>query len=266
MGYSVYTCSVCNASYKGDYVNSLGHDWDDGVVTVEPTLEDTGVKVLTCKRDKSHTMTVTLPVVNVAPIPTDAEADSAPVNKEIKQPANIVTVCNTNKKLMNISFDRIAGAQNYRIAYRKQGAKKWTYRWTGGRPYYVIKKLKKNGLYEFKFAAYKKVNGQWQRGDWSKTSYRYFYKTVAKKVKAGKKSATISWKKDKNASYYVVFYSTRKDMLGEKKIKVSKNKTSYTIKNLKKGKKYYVRVRAYKTKAKKNYAGQVSATKKVKVK
>ncbi|MBQ1413604.1 MAG: hypothetical protein IIY93_10490, partial [Clostridia bacterium] len=34
-----------------------GHDWDDGVVTTEPTCETDGVKTFTCRHDASHTKT-----------------------------------------------------------------------------------------------------------------------------------------------------------------------------------------------------------------
>ena len=47
-GYTTYTCDHCDASYESDYADALGHSWDDGVVTVEPTVEMAGAKVYTC--------------------------------------------------------------------------------------------------------------------------------------------------------------------------------------------------------------------------
>lgn len=63
--------------------------------------------------------------------------------------------------------------------------------------------------------------------------------------KAGKKllvklSKTI---KKTGAKGYEISYSTKKSFKGAKKVKTTK--TSYTLKNLKKGKTYYVRVRSY---------------------
>ena len=145
--------------------------------------------------------------------------------------------------------------------YRKQGAKKWNKAWTNGKAEYTIKNLKANGLYEFKFAAYKKnANGKWERGEYSTTSYRYYFKETITKVTVKKQSVTIKWKRDKSANYYKIEYATNKDMKNSKTItNIGPNsKTSYTIKNLKKGKKYYIRVRAIKKKAGKDYIGEYS--------
>ena len=67
----------------------------------------------------------------------------------------------------------------------------------------------------------------------------------AKSKKA--KQATIRWAKVKNVDGYVVEYSTKANMKSAKKKNVKASTISLTVKNLKKGKKYYVRVRAYKT-------------------
>ena len=46
-GYTTYICS-CGYSCVNDYVESIGHSYDNGVVTLEPTCIDTGIKVFTC--------------------------------------------------------------------------------------------------------------------------------------------------------------------------------------------------------------------------
>ena len=58
----------------------------------------------------------------------------------------------------------------------------------------------------------------------------------------------VTWKKDSKVSGYEVQYATNKSFKKNcKTITIKKkNKTSYTVKKLKKGKKYYVRVRSYK--------------------
>ena len=58
-GFTTYTCS-CGTSYVDDYVAALGHDWDDGEVTLAPSCTTTGTKVYTCKNDASHTRSETL--------------------------------------------------------------------------------------------------------------------------------------------------------------------------------------------------------------
>lgn len=76
-------------------------------------------------------------------------------------------------------------------------------------------------------------------------------KLKANKVKKSAKKATITlkFKKVSGVKKYQVQYSTKKNFKGAKTKTIKKN--TYTIKKLKKGKKYYVRVRA----TKKNYLG-----------
>ena len=49
-GYTTHTCSRCDDSYTDTPVDALGHDWDEGKVTVEPTEESTGEMLYTCER------------------------------------------------------------------------------------------------------------------------------------------------------------------------------------------------------------------------
>ena len=263
-------CSVCGVILEKQNVIPVSskHDWDDGVITKQPTIDETGIKKYTCKVC-GHTKTEVLPKATVDDVtPTDTEADDAPINKVIKKPAGITTISHLKKKELEIFFNKVKGAQNYRVMYRKQGAKKWNYAWTDGKTQYTLKNLKQGGLYEFMFAAYEKNSkGKWERGQYSTTSYRYYYKANIKSVKAGKNSATVKWNKDKAGNGYELFYSTDKDMKKRKKITVkSKNTTSYTIKKLKKGKKYYIRVRSIKKKGGKTYTGEFSTQKTVKAK
>ena len=49
-GYTIHTCSRCEDSFRDTYMDPLGHDWDDGVVTVEATYTSIGVMTYTCNR------------------------------------------------------------------------------------------------------------------------------------------------------------------------------------------------------------------------
>ena len=49
-GYTDHTCSRCGDSYVDNYVDALGHDWDQGTVTTEPTYTSPGVRTFTCNR------------------------------------------------------------------------------------------------------------------------------------------------------------------------------------------------------------------------
>ena len=86
----------------------------------------------------------------------------------------------------------------------------------------------------------------------------------AKSKKA--KQATIRWAKVKNVDGYVVEYSTKANMKSAKKKNVKASTISLTVKNLKKGKKYYVRVRGYKVIDGQKVYTQYSAKKAVKIK
>lgn len=59
---------------------------------------------------------------------------------------------------------------------------------------------------------------------------------------------TVKWKKDARATGYQIQYSTKNNFSGAKTVNIGKNTTtSKTLTKLTKGKKYYVRIRSYKT-------------------
>ena len=62
-GYTTHTCA-CGDSYVDTYVDALGHAWDEGKVTKEPTETETGVKTFTCTRC-GETKTETIPATDV---------------------------------------------------------------------------------------------------------------------------------------------------------------------------------------------------------
>jgi len=58
-GYTTHTCA-CGDSYVDTYTDALGHAWDSGKVTKQPTATETGVRTYTCTRC-SATKTETIP-------------------------------------------------------------------------------------------------------------------------------------------------------------------------------------------------------------
>lgn len=109
--------------------------------------------------------------------------------------------------------------------------------------------------------------GKWVLGQYNERSGNKSYKPA--KVKAptiknlqGKK-LKISFKKVDNASGYQISYATNSKF---KKASTKKTKkTAYTLKKLKKGKTYYVRVRAYRTVNGKTYYGAYSKARHIKI-
>ena len=65
-GYTTHTCA-CGDSYVDTYVDALGHAWDNGKVTKEPTETETGVKTFTCTRC-GETKTETIPATGVVDV------------------------------------------------------------------------------------------------------------------------------------------------------------------------------------------------------
>lgn len=66
-------------------------------------------------------------------------------------------------------------------------------------------------------------------------------------VTPSRKALNLSWKKVSGAKGYQIQVSAKKNFAGAKTYKVKGTKTSYKVKGLKAKKKYYVRIRAYKT-------------------
>lgn len=97
-------------------------------------------------------------------------------------------------------------------------------------------------------------------------------KVTISKPKAAKKAATVKWKKVskknlKKIKKIEIQYSLDKTFeTGVKTKYASAKKTSYKIKSLKKGKKYYIRIRAYKKSGGKVHVSKWSKVRNVKVK
>ena len=99
------------------------------------------------------------------------------------------------------------------------------------------------------------------------TTKKVTVKKQTAKVKAGKKKLTVTWKKDKNVSGYQIQVATKKNFKGAKTYTVKSYKTyKKVIKKLKAKKKYFVKVRAYKTVGKSKVYGAYSAVRSCKVK
>ena len=85
-------------------------------------------------------------------------------------------------------------------------------------------------------------------------------------VSAGKRKLTVSWNRKSGVSGYQIQCAQNKKFTKKKKSRiVGRYKSRATIKNLKKGKKYYVRVCAYKKKNGKKVCGKWSKIKNVKI-
>lgn len=249
-------------------VSALGHDWDEGVITAYPTADAEGERTFTCGRC-GQTRKESIPKDVNEITPSAAMAEAAPVDPQVPvvNTGKIRTTGNFTKKQMKVKFPADGVVDNYRIQFRPAGEKKWTSGWSAGTDHFTIQGIPKYSLCEFRIAGFvKQADGSWVRGGWSKVSYRYMSAVSLKNAKAGKKSITVTWAKDAKSSGYQIQISRKSNMSKATTITVKgKAKTKHTIKNLKSGKKYYVKVRPIKTKSGKTYVGILTKGKAVKV-
>ena len=107
------------------------------------------------------------------------------------------------------------------------------------------------------------------QGTWQTISFKINPQgTTLKKLSPKRAAIRVKWKKQTlKTSGYQLQYATNKSFKKAKKLTVKGNKnTTKTVKKLKRGKKYYVRVRTYKTVDGKKYYSKWSKAKSVKTK
>lgn len=185
-------------------------------------------------------------------------------------PYVIVKSCSSTENDITIKWSKVAGAKGYEIF--KYDTKKKTYVKAGTttQTSYTLKDLKSGTSYKFKIRAYIVSGGKNYYGDFNGvyTASTKPAKVNLKSVKSAKtKTATVTWDKVSGASGYAVVYATDSKFKKAKTVTVKKGSTlKATIKKLSKGKKYFFKVRAYKTVNGKKVYGAYSAVKNVKVK
>ena len=190
--------------------NKHTHIWNSGTVTKKASLTTNGVKTYTCKSCKA-TKTEAIPKVSNIKLNKTAYT----YNGKVQRPG--VTVKNSKGKALKNGTD-------YKISYPKG--------------------MKNVGKYTVKVTLKGNYSGS------KSMTYNINPKgTSVSKVKAAKKGFKVTWKKQATQTTgYQVQYSTSSKFKKAKTVTVSKNKsTSKSVGKLSAKKKYYVRVRTYKT-------------------
>ena len=167
--------------------------------------------------------------------------------------ASVKSVTNT-KKGLTVTWKKVTGADKY-ILYRKAGSGAYKkYKTVSGAKISYVDTGAKNGTtYSYKVCAY--TAGLQGKNANTKAACRVTAVTV-KAAKAGKRKLSVSWRKNSKASGYQIRYSLKSSFSGAKTVMVRSGKTTTKkLTGLKRGKRYYITVRAYKTvKGKKYYS------------
>ncbi len=190
--------------------NKHTHTWNSGTVTKKASLTTNGVKTYTCKSCKA-TKTEAIPKASNIKLSKTAYT----YNGKVQKPS--VTVKNSKGKALKNGTD-------YKISYPKG--------------------MKNVGKYTVKVTLKGNYSGS------KSMTYNINPKgTSVSKVTAAKKGFKVTWKKQTTQTTgYQVQYSTSSKFKSAKTVTISKNKTtSKSVNKLSAKKKYYVRVRTYKT-------------------
>jgi uncharacterized protein YjdB len=165
---------------------------------------------------------------------------------------------------IKLTWKKVAGANGY-IIYRN-GSKIKTIT-SGSTVTYTDKKANTNGTkYTYKVVA--KATTGTSTLSRSLTTYRVARNAISSLASRAAGKMTVKWKRNSKANGYQVQYSKSKSFSsGNKTLTITKNTLiNKTIGSLTKGKKYYVRVRSFKTVGGKKYYSAWSAVKAVTVK
>lgn len=170
---------------------------------------------------------------------------------------------NTDSKALGYEIYRYNSGTSWKLVKTITGANVSTW---------IDTSLKTGTSYSYRVRAFNEIslhdNVEKLYGDFSAVkSAKPVLSKTAITLKAGKKKATISWKKVAGASGYKIYRSTKKGS-GYKCVKtVTKASTSkYVNKKLKGGKRYYYKIRAYRTVNGKKVYSSYSTVKSVKTK
>lgn len=263
-GYTGDTCCKdCKAILKsGQVLVATGaHISDEGTITKQPTTQTEGERTYFCK--VCHSIIKTETIAKLPEEPKEESQEQPKIGKTV-----LSSVENTGSGIL-VKWKKVAGATGY-LLYRSKNGSSYTRIKTTASTAYTDKKATVNGaIYRYRVVAYKRVGSKTDRGSASsvKSMYRLSQPTIRQAVNRASRKMTVVWKRNSKASGYQLQYCTSADFKKAKTIRLKKNTiVSKTIPSLKKGRTYYVRIRAYRTIGKKAYVSSWSKKKSVKMK
>ena len=253
-GYTLYTCR-CGDSYTDSRIPATGHSYNESV-TVKPTCTEKGSAVYTCtvcgdtyekqldalghkykfSAEKQATFNKNGYESKICTVCGDiAEGRIIPALDSVKLAKASLTYTGKALTSQGVTVKDVKGNtvanDNYTLTYFSRA----------------------NG----KAVSFPKAVGQYKASVVFKENYsgeRTFYfsvmpkKVKLKKPKLSEKAITVKWKKSRGISGYQITLATNKRFTkGVKTVTVKAGKSAYKFKKLKSGKKYYVRIRSYKS-------------------
>ena len=271
-GYTEHKCVNCGISYKDSYEDALGHDYTYEIKK-EPTCKANGIKTYSCKRCTYKYNE------SIDKIPHEFMVEEVyPTYESRGYNLHTCGVCGYSYKDNYVNKLKKISVSNAIIS--SVSNKTYTGKALTQTPVVKLNKktLKKGSDYTVSYKNNKAVGtatvtitgkGAYQ-GTVSKTFKIVPKKSTVKKVTSPKtKQLKVTYNKVKGVTGYQVTYSTSKKFTKKTTKTVTVNgatNNSKTVKKLKKGKTYYVKVRTYKTVNGIKYYSGYSAVKKTKVK
>ena len=250
-GVKTYTCTTCGAT-KTETIKATGHTYDKGKVTKAATCTATGIKTYTCtkcKATKKETIKATGHSYKTTVTKATTKKNGSSVTK--------CTKCGNVSKKSTIYYPKTVTLSTTAYTYdgkvKKPGvtvknsagktiaASNYTVTYPSGR--------KNVGTYTVKIT----FKGNYS-GSVSKTFKINPKNTSISGLTAQSKAFTVKLKKyTTQTTGYQIQYSTSSNFSNAKTVTVKNSTTSKKISKLTGKKKYYVRVRTYKTVGKTNY-------------
>lgn len=178
-------------------------------------------------------------------------------------------LASAGRKDLELTWDKEKGVDGYKVYMYDSSKKSYKYLGKTSKNTYKVKKLKEAKDYKFKVRAYKTIDKKQKYGSYSSV-LKTGTKTATPEIwdlTAGKKKLTVEWDRISKASGYEVYVATSKNGKYTKKKTIKSGKTtSAKIKGLKSKKKYYVKVRTYRTVDGKKIYSSFSSKENIKVK
>ena len=245
-GYTLNVCKNCGDTYKSDFVDKTDHNYRYEVVK-EPTCTETGVKTYVCK-GCGDTYTETIKAKGHSYVTTITPATMKSNGRKISK----CSICN------NVQYSNVIN----RISTISISKTTFTYNGKTQTPTVTVKDSKKKTLknktdYTVTYSNGRKNVGRYSvkikfKGNYSGEKTFYYNivpkATSVKSVKGLSKGMQVNLKLQKTQTTgYQIQYSTSSKFKNAKTVTVKNNVSSKKITKLSGKKKYFVRVRTYKT-------------------